>query len=238
MIQHIIAATKRKSLSIMRPRQQSVPICSERSSSSASIGLSEESEKKISPLSKRQNRLRRNNVSFIDQVDNSPIKIDFEVTRKRRQSNLTRQNLGIMHDQRVRDKTLKKNLKKWSNIIMMPDDDIESGEVIRPFVIVQPQMQLKDKNKMHSKKKGQNFNPRCDPPNSLEFFKEWNMNALEKYPGKLPSSRALTSKMQQRGAMYLNIKDDMDYKSLYGEKNPGLDSTVTQDKEFYMQMLQ
>ena len=64
------------------------------------------------------------------------------------------------------------------------------------------------------------------------------MNALEKYPGKLPSSRALTSKMQQRGAMYLNIKDDMDYKSLYGEKNPALDNTVTQDKDFYMQMLQ
>ena len=44
--------------------------------------------------------------------------------------------------------------------------------------------------------------------------------------------------MQQRGAMYLNIKDDMDYRSLYGEKNPALDSKVTKDKEFYMQMLQ
>ena len=99
-------------------------------------------------------------------------------------------------------------------------------------------MQIQQMNNKLGKKKGQNFNPRCDPPNSLEFFKEWNLNALEKYPGKLPSSRALTSKMQQRGAMYLNIKDDMDYRSLYGEKNPALDSKVTKDKEFYMQMLQ
>ena len=30
----------------------------------------------------------------------------------------------------------------------------------------------------------------------------------------------------------------MDYRSLYGEKNPALDSKVTKDKEFYMQMLQ
>lgn len=44
----------------------------------------------------------------------------------------------LFHDKQNRDKTLVKNLQKWKQIIMMPDDEIESGEVIRPFVIMQP----------------------------------------------------------------------------------------------------
>ena len=73
----------------------------------------------------------------------------------------------------MRDKILIKNLQKWSKIIMIPDEEIESGEVIRPFVIMQPQYTVHGDKKV-VKKKGKHFNPRCDPPNSIEFFKEWN----------------------------------------------------------------
>ena len=44
--------------------------------------------------------------------------------------------------------------------------------------------------------------------------------ALYRFPGKLCASNALKSEMQKRGAVYLNLDNDLEYKSLYGEKNP------------------
>ena len=59
---------------------------------------------------------------------------------------------------------------------MLPDADVETNEVIRPFVIVQPQYRIhKQKQKAFKEKKRQRaFNKATDPPNSTDFFKEMN----------------------------------------------------------------
>lgn len=77
---------------------------------------------------------------------------------------------------------------------MIPDADLVSNEVVRPFVIMQPQFTVHEEQKSR-KKKGHGFNPRCDPPNSIEFFKEMNGKALEKYNDLLIASDALRSEM-------------------------------------------
>lgn len=41
-------------------------------------------------------------------------------------------------EKRNRELQLLRSLKKWSDIIMLPDPEIKSGEIIRPFVIMQP----------------------------------------------------------------------------------------------------
>ena len=101
----------------------------------------------------------------------------------------------------------------------MPDPSIESNEIIRPFVIMQPQYKItsaKDSlvNKKATAQKG------TDAPNSNPFFKEVNLDNLEKYRGTLPQSRALISEMQNRNNTYLSLNDESEYKTLYGEKNP------------------
>lgn len=209
-----------------------------------SIGLSEESEKKHenriqnrysnNNSNKNMIRTRKNKVSFLDQARPSlKLHLYGGLNKSVDKNSFMRKNQGVIREQQVRDRILVKNLQKWDKIIMLPDEDIESAEVVRPFVIMQPKYIVHGDKKIPSKK-GQNFNPRCDPPNSIEFFKEWNKCALEKYPGKLPSSRALTSEMQKKGAVYLNVKDDQDYKSLYGEKDPNYEGSLVKDKDFYM----
>lgn len=47
-----------------------------------------------------------------------------------------------------------------------------------------------------------------------------NEYAIRRMPGKLGISNSLVDKMQKRGHVYLNQDDDLEYKSLYGEKNP------------------
>jgi len=57
---------------------------------------------------------------------------------------------------------------------------------------------------------------------------------LKKYPNKdqLAMSQALKSEMQKKGAVYFNIKDEIDMKtSLYGEKNP--EQEGIRDHDFY-----
>ena len=118
---------------------------------------------------------------------------------------------------------------------MLPDEEIRSSEIIRPFVIMQPQCKVYGENK--SKKKGSNFNPRVDPPNSQDFFREMNKSALDHYKEKLALSESLKSVMQNRSSVYLNFKDDdTEYKSLYGEKNPQMENN--QNKEKYLNLLQ
>ena len=101
----------------------------------------------------------------------------------------------------------------------MPDHSLQTNEIIRPFVIMQPQYKIcSNKDSLVYKKataqKG------TDAPNSNPFFKEVNLDCLEKYKGKLPQSRALLSEMQNRTNTYLSLNDELEYKTLYGEKNP------------------
>ena len=42
-------------------------------------------------------------------------------------------------------------------------------------------------------------------------------------------SQALVSEMQKRGNIYLNLDEDLEYRSLYGEKNPNQESKRIQD---------
>ena len=65
---------------------------------------------------------------------------------------------------------------------MMPDHSLQTNEIIRPFVIMQPQYKIcsnKDSlvNKKATAQKG------TDPPNSNPFFKDVNLDCLEKYKG-------------------------------------------------------
>ena len=62
-----------------------------------------------------------------------------------------------------------------------------------------------------------------------------NKIGIEKYPEPLIMSDALTTEMQNKGATYLNIKDDNEYKSLYGEKNP--QSQNQSNREKYLHLL-
>jgi len=112
---------------------------------------------------------------------------------------------------------------------MLPENDLKSGEIIRPFLIMQPQYRIHNEDKkVFKKKKGKGFNPRCEAPNSLEFFKEMNQFSLKTYDGQLNLSDALDSEMQRRGINYINISDDTEYRSLYGEKNP-IDNQKSRD---------
>ena len=62
---------------------------------------------------------------------------------------------------------------------MMPDNDVKSNEIIRPFVIVQPQYAYNKQNEAkYKKEKEKKWNPRIEAPNSLDFFKHMNKYGL------------------------------------------------------------
>ena len=79
---------------------------------------------------------------------------------------------------------------------------------------------MHETEKKYTKRNGPKWNPKIEPPDQLEFLKETNKFEIERYPGRIAMSKALTSEMQNRKAVYLNLGDDVEYKSLYGEKNP------------------
>ena len=71
----------------------------------------------------------------------------------------------------------------------MPNEEIESNEAVRPFVILQPIYEGKDSKKEPAKsvvpKRREKWNPICEPPKPFEFRKEINKLGLERYPGKI-----------------------------------------------------
>lgn len=98
---------------------------------------------------------------------------------------------------------------------------------------MQPQYHIhKGEKSFKNARKAKPFNPAIDPPNSTDFFKEMNKYGLKMVDNgeKLRLSGALTSEMQQRGVPYISLSDNMEYKTLYGEKNP---STTLQSRDDY-----
>ena len=100
---------------------------------------------------------------------------------------------------------------------------------------MQPQYTVHDNDKKYVGKHKRKWNPRIEPPDQLEFLKTTNKYDMEHYPGRLAMSKALTSEMQNRKAVYLNLGDDTEYKSLYGEKNPQRDGQHSE--EYYLSLL-
>ena len=149
----------------------------------------------------------------------------------------TRKYKSLVSSQKGRQAQLTQALKQWENIVVMPDDDIKSSEVVRPFIIMQPVYidNKQDKPESMIKKNREKWNPVIEPPNTLPFGKEMNEFAIEKYPGKLKMSGSLVTQMQKRGAVYINLEEDLEYKSLYGEKNPHTENAATREAFLAMQ---
>ena len=70
-----------------------------------------------------------NKVSFIDKLE-----------KREKKRGPTMKNIEL--NTQARHQQLVRSLIKWKHIIMMPDEKIESSEVIRPFVILQPQYRI------------------------------------------------------------------------------------------------
>ena len=64
----------------------------------------------------------------------------------------------------------------------MPDEKLNSSEIVRPFIIMQPIYDSKamkaERSQSLVKQKKEKWNPVCEPPNSFFFFKEMNDFAL------------------------------------------------------------
>lgn len=110
----------------------------------------------------------------------------------------------------------------------MPNEEISSNEAVRPFVILQPLHVGKDLKHERAKsfvpQRKEKWNPICEPPKPFAFRKEINLLSLERYPGKIYMSKATVSEMQRRSAVYLNNEDNIEYKSLYGERDPDMEA--------------
>ena len=57
-------------------------------------------------------------------------------------------------ERKHRDRLLVRNLRKWKKIIMLPDEQIRSNEVVRPFVILQPTFSVVQNESTFQRKKG------------------------------------------------------------------------------------
>jgi len=51
---------------------------------------------------------------------------------------LTRKFRTMQAHQKLHQRQLTEALKKWDEIVIMPNEDIKSTEAVRPFIIMQP----------------------------------------------------------------------------------------------------
>ena len=118
----------------------------------------------------------------------------------------------------------------------MPEDGIISDEIVQPFIIMQPQYSIMKEKKTGFFNDNEGKASKFKTPNAFKFFKKVNQHGISRVKDNVLISECLDPEYQIRKKAVNNLQkidDDVDYKPLYGEKNPIKDDMLSKQLDFY-----